>query len=55
MAGDSLPDYKALFPKEAELRKQAEYRQAEAEDQHRQEKHRNQLMMRVKGRNHLNE
>jgi hypothetical protein len=50
MAGNSSPDYKALFLKEAELRKQAEfrqaeaeYRQAEAEDQHRQEKHRNQL------------
>lgn len=50
MAGNSSPDYKALFLKEAELRKQAESRQAEAEsrqaeaeDQHRQEKHRNQL------------
>ncbi|KAH2843539.1 hypothetical protein KXW36_009946, partial [Aspergillus fumigatus] len=35
MAGNSSPDYKALFLKEAELRKQAE-------DQHKQEKRRNQ-------------
>lgn len=56
MSGNSSPDYKALFLKEVELRKQeeeqrkqaefrqaeAEYRQTLAEDQHRQEKSRNQ-------------
>ncbi|KAL2812793.1 hypothetical protein BDW59DRAFT_167719 [Aspergillus cavernicola] len=49
MSGTSSPDYKALFLKEAELqkqeekrRKQAEYRQDLAEDQHKQEQRRNQ-------------
>ena len=36
MAGDSSPDYKTLFLREAELRRQAEDRQKQAEDRQRQ-------------------
>ncbi|OJZ80481.1 hypothetical protein ASPFODRAFT_65876 [Aspergillus luchuensis CBS 106.47] len=41
MSGNSSPDYKALFLKEAELRRQAEERERQAEEWERQQRERN--------------
>lgn len=43
MSGSSSPDYKALFFKAEEERKQAEERERQAEERERQERERNRL------------